>query len=56
MIGYDLIKKVAYDIQKNLQMPLYIIDKSGNLIYGNKDFFEKKAGFLKINVEYIDEK
>ena len=56
MIGYDLIKKVAYDIQKNIQMPLYIIDKSGNLIYGAKDFFEKKAGFLEINVEYIDEK
>ncbi|SHE72813.1 carbohydrate diacid regulator [Thermoanaerobacter uzonensis DSM 18761] len=56
MIGYDFIKKVAYDIQKNIQMPLYIIDKSGNLIYGDKDFFEKKAGFLRINVEYIDEK
>ncbi len=45
MIGYDLIKKVAYDIQKNIQMPLYIIDKSGNLIYGAKDFLKKKQDF-----------
>lgn len=54
MIGYDLVKKVASDIQKNIQTPIFIIDKSGNLIYGDEDFFKKKAGFLKINVEYVE--
>ncbi|HHW57250.1 MAG TPA: polyketide synthase regulator [Clostridia bacterium] len=56
MINNDLIKRLSHDIQKNIQMPLYIIDKSGNLIYGNEDFFAKKAGFLDIKVEYMYER
>ncbi|MGB9678383.1 MAG: PucR family transcriptional regulator [Thermoanaerobacteraceae bacterium] len=54
MINYDIIRKIAKEVQKNIKQPLYIIDKSGQFIYNGNDFFEKKEGFLSIKREYMN--
>ncbi|MDI3518414.1 MAG: carbohydrate diacid regulator [Caldanaerobacter sp.] len=56
MVDYNLLRKIGEDIKKHLDVPLYIFDTEGNLIYGKEDFFEKKAGFLDLMVEYIEER
>lgn len=39
MVDYNLLRKIGEDIKKHLDVPLYIFDTEGNLIYGKEDFF-----------------
>lgn len=56
MVNYDAVKKAAKDIQKHIDVPLWILNKSGDVIYSGREFFQGKEGFFDVKREYMYER
>lgn len=56
MVNYDAVKKVAKDIQKHIDWPLWILNKSGDVIYSGKEIFQGQEGFFDVKREYMYER
>ncbi|AEF16566.1 transcriptional regulator, CdaR [Thermoanaerobacterium xylanolyticum LX-11] len=53
---YDNIKKAVRDFQRYVDVPIYLIDKDGKLIFSGEENSLKKEGIFVVNREFIDKK